>query len=111
MIDLASDLKEFPFMVALYNAVQQAHSAMLVNRIESGKQHNRRRNRKYGSSQIRRTPNISLANSCGVSSMLERQRLYNSTRREIQCSPVERKRRTADGLMLAEGNAARSSSA
>jgi hypothetical protein len=37
MIDLASDLKEFPFMVALYNAVQQAHNAMLVNRIESCK--------------------------------------------------------------------------
>jgi hypothetical protein len=69
MIGLASDHKEFPFMVALYNAVQQAHDAMLVNRIESGNQHKRKRTRKYGCSRIRRTPNTILAHDGDFSSL------------------------------------------
>lgn len=61
MTDLASDLKEFPSMVALYNAVQQVHDAVLVDRTGSGKQHKRKRNKEVwvlsGQAHAEHSPN------------------------------------------------------
>jgi hypothetical protein len=50
MLDLATDPKESLPVAALRNAAQQAYNTMLLNRTESGKQHNRRRMMKYGCS-------------------------------------------------------------